>query len=114
MEIGRELQCRREQLGISLEKIEYLTNIQKRYLRAIESGEWDQLPAPVYTRGFIHSYARIVGMDLTDLLLQFDTDEDDSAQSNDSETALSNDRQERMQPLAKIMKFLFNTGGAKG
>lgn len=70
MNVGKKLQQKREELGISLEKIEHLTKIQKRYLRAIEIGDWSRLPEPVYTRGFIHSYARTLGVDLTELQLE--------------------------------------------
>ncbi len=89
MDIGKELQYKREQLGISLEKIEHLTKIQKRYLRAIEIGDWSKLPEFAYTRGFIVSYARAVGMELSELQIKFNSVEDNlkaSSHNNNSGT----------------------------
>jgi transcriptional regulator with XRE-family HTH domain len=58
--ILREARNRRE---ISLAEVEAATRIRLRYLRAIESGEWDALPGGVYTRGFIRAYASFLGLD---------------------------------------------------
>ncbi|WAH35653.1 helix-turn-helix domain-containing protein [Alicyclobacillus dauci] len=77
LEIGMILQARREELGISLEKVEYLTKIQKRYLRAIEVGDWGKLPETVYIRGFISSYARVLDMDPAELKAKFDSYQQD-------------------------------------
>jgi transcriptional regulator with XRE-family HTH domain len=68
--IGSTLKERREQLGIHLEDIENSTKISKRYLRAIESGNWDKLPDMVYTRGFIRSYARELHINVDSLLYE--------------------------------------------
>ena len=58
--ILREARKRRK-LGIS--EVEAATKIRARYLCAIESEEWDVLPGGVYTRGFIRTYAALLGLD---------------------------------------------------
>ena len=40
-----------------------ITKIGKGYLRAIESNDFDSLPAPVYVRGFVVEYAKVLGLD---------------------------------------------------
>jgi len=35
-----------------------MTKVSKMYLQAIESEDYDHLPAPVYVRGFVFQYAK--------------------------------------------------------
>lgn len=62
-EIGRLLRERREALGLTLRDVQAATKIRLRYLEAIEAGETDVLPAPVYARGFVRTYANYLGLD---------------------------------------------------
>ena len=43
--------------------MEQITRINRTYLQAIEDGRFEELPAPVYARGFVRSYARHLGVD---------------------------------------------------
>jgi cytoskeletal protein RodZ len=54
--------------GLSLDEISRSTNITKRYLQAIERGEFDKLPGGVYTTSYIRQYARAAGCDEAMLL----------------------------------------------
>jgi cytoskeleton protein RodZ len=63
MDVGQVLRRRREDLGYSLEEAQAATKIRLRYLQAIEAGRYGDLPGPVYTRGFIRSYAAFLGLD---------------------------------------------------
>lgn len=67
-ELGRLLQEKREQLGMDLDELQTRTKIRKRYLKALEEGDWSILPGDVYARGFVRSYAEIVGLDGKELL----------------------------------------------
>jgi flagellar biosynthesis protein FlhG len=55
-------QCR-ESLGIELAEISAQTRISKNYLRAIEDENVDELPAPVYVRGFVAELAKVLRLD---------------------------------------------------
>src|SRR5690625_1307825 len=68
MEIGNRLKEAREAKGISLENLQETTKIQKRYLVAIEQGEFHILPGKFYARAFIKEYALAVGLDPKELL----------------------------------------------
>jgi cytoskeleton protein RodZ len=62
-EIGPKLREARIRRHIDLIEIEQKTKIRVRYLRALETEEWDILPGPTYTRSFIRTYASFLGLD---------------------------------------------------
>lgn len=64
-EIGAQLRQFREQQSICLEKVALVTMIRRNLLQAIEEGQLDQLPEPVYTQGLIKRYAEAMGLDGT-------------------------------------------------
>ena len=53
----------RESVQLELEDLERITKVSKRYLRALESEDFENLPASVYVRGFISHYAKVLGLD---------------------------------------------------
>lgn len=61
----------REQKGFSLDDIQDLTKIQKRYLEAIEEGNYKVLPGNFYVRAFIKNYAEAVGLNTEEMLELF-------------------------------------------
>lgn len=61
--IGSDLRRARTRREIELSEVEAATKIRIRFLRAIESEEWDVLPGGVYTRSFIRTYASHLGLD---------------------------------------------------
>src|SRR6185295_3149638 len=60
---GADLKRFRESRGISLRDIAAASKIGVRYLEYIEIERVELLPAPVYLRGFVQEYARVVGLD---------------------------------------------------
>ncbi|MEG4044490.1 RodZ domain-containing protein [Microcoleus sp. Pol17_C1] len=62
-EIGNQLRQYREQQSICLDKVAVVTMIRRNLLQAIEDGQLDQLPEPVYTQGLIKRYAEAMGLD---------------------------------------------------
>ena len=60
---GADLRKMREARGMSLRHIATVTKIGIRYLEYVEEDRFAFLPAPVYLRGFLQEYARLVGID---------------------------------------------------
>ncbi len=60
---GEELRRERLIREVSLEEISAATKISIRLLIALEASDLAKLPAPVFTRGFIRSYSRHLGLD---------------------------------------------------
>jgi len=55
----------REAKGLELSEVAQRTKIAERHLRAIEAERFDELPAPVYVRGFVTQMARFLRVDPT-------------------------------------------------
>jgi len=62
-DVGQKLREARTRRKLSLPEVEAATKIRARYLQAIESEEWDQLPEDTYARAFIRTYGRFLGLD---------------------------------------------------
>jgi len=60
---GSDLRKIREARGMSLRHIAAITKIGVRFLEYLEEDRFAFLPAPVYLRGFLLEYARLVGID---------------------------------------------------
>jgi len=60
---GPRLRRARLQRGIELDQIANVTKVSQAFLRGIEEEAYDELPAPVYVRGFLVAYARAIGLD---------------------------------------------------
>src|SRR5690625_890164 len=71
MEIGVRLKEAREAKNLSLESLQETTKIQKRYLVAIEQGDFHVLPGKFYARAFIKEYAIAVGLNPDELLEEY-------------------------------------------
>lgn len=72
MNIGEKLREARLQKNISLDELQQMTKIQKRYLKAIEDNDFDSMPGTFYVRAFIRQYAQAVGLDGNELVNIFD------------------------------------------
>ena len=70
-ELGTWLVRAREARGLTLEDAERDTRISRRYLLALETEQFDVIPAPVYARGFLRSYSQYLGLDPQEMLALF-------------------------------------------
>ncbi|GAA0366011.1 helix-turn-helix domain-containing protein [Bacillus horti] len=70
-ELGKLLKQKRLEQDISMEKLQEETKIRKRYIEAIEQGEYNILPGQFYARAFIKSYAEAVGLNPEEILQEY-------------------------------------------
>lgn len=70
-ELGNRLKEAREAKGLSLDQLQDLTKIQKRYLKGIEEGNYSMMPGKFYVRAFIKQYAEAVGIEPEELFEQY-------------------------------------------
>jgi Helix-turn-helix domain/RodZ C-terminal domain len=61
--VGKALREARTERGIELSEVERITKIRVKCLQAMEEDRWEVLPAPVYARSFLATYAEFLGLD---------------------------------------------------
>lgn len=69
--LGEYLRVERLTRGISLEQISADTKITMSMLRAIEEGDIGELPATVFTKGFLRAYAERIGLDPDEVIVEY-------------------------------------------
>ena len=68
---GENLRREREMRGVSLEEISSATKISLRLLEAIEREDFSKLPGGIFSRSFIRTYARYLGLDEDRVVAEF-------------------------------------------
>ncbi|WP_413163584.1 helix-turn-helix domain-containing protein [Capilliphycus salinus ALCB114379] len=63
LEVGQQLRQTREHHSLSLDMVAAYTMIRRHLLQALEEGQVENLPEPVYTQGLIRRYANALGLD---------------------------------------------------
>jgi len=69
---SQELKTKREALGISLADIYQRTRISVANLQAMENNDFHLLPTSAYTKNFIKTYARALGIDSEPILAKYE------------------------------------------
>ena len=62
-EIGETLREARMRRRIDMAEVEAATKIRAKYLRALESEEWELLPGPTFVKTFLRTYAEYLELD---------------------------------------------------
>lgn len=73
-DLARRLRRAREARGVTLEEAERTTRIRRRFLEAIEAGDFARLPDGPPARGFVKIYARYLGLDAEQALGDFEAE----------------------------------------
>lgn len=72
--VGETLRRHRTEQNFSLRDIADQLRIQRSYLEALETGDFDRLPGLTYAIGYVRSYARLLDLDPEALILDFKTE----------------------------------------
>ncbi len=71
-QFGDFLRQKREEKGITLEKLETLTKIKKTILDDLENERFEKLPPKIYIKGIISKYCQYIELDSVEVLNTFD------------------------------------------
>lgn len=77
-DLGKTLKTSRNRKFLTIEEVSSITKIKEHYLSALEEEDLDQLPARVYSIGFINNLADLYDLPSTELILAYDRLKDDS------------------------------------
>lgn len=112
-ELAEVLRKARQEKGMSLAEIQEITKIQRRYLEAIENGNFEVLPGHFYVRAFIKSYAEAVGLDADELISQYASELPEPPKVEESPPPLRQNRQANKEKgdgskwVSRILLYLF-------
>ncbi|MGQ9636172.1 MAG: helix-turn-helix domain-containing protein [Thermodesulfobacteriota bacterium] len=70
--LGKILQRQRESKKITLKELSIKTKIMQHLLKAMEEDRYRDLPSATYVKGFLSAYAKAVGLDPKEILLQYE------------------------------------------
>jgi len=70
--LGARLQTLREVEKLTQEDVARASRVRVEYVRALEEGRFDDLPAPVYVRGFLRMIARVLRTHEKQLITLYD------------------------------------------
>ena len=104
-EIGKTLKSARIEKGYTLDDLQQITKIQKKYLIAIEEENFSVLPGDFYVRAFIKQYAEMVGLDPAPLLTQLKPKAKPAAEAEMTRVKSKND-QDNFQRTDQFNHFL--------
>lgn len=93
---GQTLKITRQEQDLSLEEASLKTFIKERYLRALEEGDDGVFPSRVQQRGFLRSYAEMLGLDpapLLEALAPIPGDEERSTHPDQGDEKAESDQQ---------------------
>jgi len=69
---GNILQQERQRLGLNEREVADQLHITIHYVRALESNNYEKLPGAIFAKGYLKSYALLLGLDVEDLISRYD------------------------------------------
>ncbi|MGC9356756.1 MAG: helix-turn-helix domain-containing protein [Anaerolineae bacterium] len=72
--LGGWLRRARETRDLTLDDVESALRIRRRYLQALEVGDYTALPGPIQARGFLRNYARFLGVPVEEALARYEAE----------------------------------------
>ena len=68
------VRSQRESLGLSQEEVAEQLFLTTTFIRYLDAGEFDRFPKQAFVRGYLRSYARVIGLDGDAVVRQFDSE----------------------------------------
>ena len=68
---GERLQAARIQQGLSLDDVAHRMHLSLDILKAIEDNKFEVITAPIFVKGYLRAYARIVSLNEDEMILQY-------------------------------------------
>ena len=104
---GPMLRTARKEKSMTVEDVSNELNLSNTVVDAIENDSWEHLPEATYVRGYIRSYARLLGLDPADVLMSFRYNNSEQNISLNSMPRKIEDRKLSFSVPRKIKVFVF-------
>jgi cytoskeleton protein RodZ len=101
-DFGTFLRQAREKRGVSLQQLSTTTKISARVLESLERNDPSKLPGGIFSRAFVRSYAREVGLDPESAVERFITAFPDLSSSDTTPTATGLDDRETFESRRRV------------
>ena len=108
--IGMQLKTARREKGFRLSDVARELRISSDYLNLLETGEFDQLPAPTYVSGFLRSYGKFVGLHEAELANRFYALQDHASSKMDYKLPAAGAPPQRSAPAVASLCMLLAIG----
>ena len=109
---GDILHQARQRLGLNEKEVADKLHITRHYVKALESNSYEKLPGAVFAKGYLKSYALLLGLDVEDLLSRYDEFTHQQKADSKEERRLLRARKKkgRNKPLVIISLLVFIAG----
>ena len=72
--VAEKLRQARETQNLTVHQVADITKIRTDHIRALEQGDFNVFPAPVYIRGFVRTYATLLKLDVPQTMAALDAE----------------------------------------
>ena len=72
--VAEQLRHAREEQKLDVYQVAEITKIKTDHIRALESGNYDTFSAPVYIRGFVRTYAKVLKLDESQIVADLEAE----------------------------------------
>jgi cytoskeleton protein RodZ len=70
--VAEQLRRAREARNLTVQGVAEITKIRTDHIRALEEGNFDVFPAPVYIRGFVRTYSTLLKLNVSELMSELE------------------------------------------
>ena len=109
---GDILQQERQRLGLDEKEVADQLHITMHYVNALESNSYEKLPGAVFAKGYLKSYALLLGLDVEDLMSRYDefTHQQNAESAQERRLLIALKKKGRNKPLVIVSLIIFVTG----
>ena len=109
---GDILQQERQRLGLNEKEVADQLHITMHYVKALESNSYEKLPGAVFAKGYLKSYALLLGLDFEDLMSRYDefTHQQNAESAQERRLLIALKEKDRNKSLVIVFLIIFVTG----
>lgn len=109
---GDILRQERQRLGLNEKEVADQLHITMHYVKALESSNFEKLPGAVFAKGYLKSYALLLGLDVDDLLSRYDefTHQQKADSEEESRLLRARKKKDRNKPFVIVSLIIFVAG----